>query len=711
MHDSSLQPSRDEADWTLRAAVRALGPWLLVGFALRLLLLPACMHPDLLSVYDRVRLLHEGAFRLSDYSFQALPLLLHDLWARACGVTLPDFSGVRWPNPTEGEIFDQTRHLLAEPQALVWLALWKLPYLVCDLLVGCAIAWSVPRRHAVYAGALWMLHPLALYASSVFAKYEPFMLLPLVLGLGSLLRGRTTRGALLLGIAGALRLYPLMLVLPLALAAETGARKRSEFVALAALPLVCVLGASAGAAAWAWWIAVPLAAGSWWAYTRVRGTRGEWFAAAVLALVVCVAAPRIFASLFDARYSIEQVFHHSSFLTESLDASSAAEAGVLSPFLLGYGLLLLWVLRRSSEVGAAARANFVLDTALLAAACFYGLSFFHPQYIALLAAIACLSLHRAPGFAAAHGLQIVGALLLLLAFPGGHTTVQLFLPLSPADVGSLPEPAAVMPRALAALPWPGLGRTLLALGGVWIAIEVLRAARNDSAVEPARTSRWLLYLGIGAWPAALVAYLVCCAQPSVTSLRPTGAELGSSTVKGQGAVQFTLGDRAPAGLLVSTTAAPSGPALWRVQFFADGAAPGAPAAEVLLTDDELRPGSIEGLAPGTLQIPLDRVKLDPHVHYRTVLLRETPAAVGEQRVQALERVAAADLLLAVNDRAYLRFEQARVSLSGPPVHAAGAPYEVGGGLPLRTTWFVLLGASALAAAAWFARRGLRKPRV
>ncbi|TAJ11154.1 MAG: hypothetical protein EPO68_14770, partial [Planctomycetota bacterium] len=55
----------DLSSW--RDSARGLVGWLIVGFALRLLFLPTALHPDLLSVYDRVRLMHTGQFELSDY--------------------------------------------------------------------------------------------------------------------------------------------------------------------------------------------------------------------------------------------------------------------------------------------------------------------------------------------------------------------------------------------------------------------------------------------------------------------------------------------------------------------------------------------------------------------------------------------------------------------------------------------------------------------
>jgi hypothetical protein len=624
------------------------------------LFLPTALHPDLLSVYDRVRLIYSGQFELSDFSFQALPILLHDLWARLTQVPLPDFSGVPWPNPTEGQIFEQTGILLSQPQALLWLAIWKLPYLLVDLCVGIAIAWAVPRRHARFAGALWMLHSLALYASAAFAKYEPFMLLPLVLGLGSLIRGKTTRAMILVGVACAMRVYPLVLVVPLAIAAGRTTRERLECAALAGLPFACVLGASAVGHALAWWIAAPAAIGLWYGYRAIRARRWEWVAGVVLAIGAALALPSLLDRLQAARYSVENIFHHAVFLNSG--ASQAADIGALSPFLLAYGALVLWLLHRSGSVAAADRPGFAFEALLLAAACMFGLSFFHPQYVALLAVLACLCLHRARGLASAHGLQVLGALCSLLAFPGGHTTVQLFLPLDPANVASLPEPTAALPRALAGVPWPTLGRTLLTLGGAWMALELLRRDRRAHAA-PAREP-WL-WIGAAAWPIALALYVGCCLRPAVTVLRPSGEQLGASLVKGAGPLSFRIGDAQPSGLLVTTSQPVAvGPRRWRVQFIAESTTDGKPDAELVLDHAELYPGAIEGLSPGTLRIPLDRVKLDPNFGYRAVLFEETPPVQVEKRVQALQRVAAAELLGDVVANAAARLRETGRSIFG-----------------------------------------------
>lgn len=704
--DSGAPAGPDWLSW--RSAVRAVLPWLLVGCAIRLLLLPTSLHPDLLSTYDRVRLLHAGRFELADYSFQALPILLHDLWARLLQVPLPDFSGVRWPQPTEGEIFEQSARLFAHPQALLWLALWKLPYLLTDLCVGIAVAWAVPRAQARFAGALWLLHPLAIYASSAFAKYEPFMLLPLVLGCGVLRRGFTTRALILIGIACAMRVYPLVLALPIAIAVGRTTRARIESLALIGLPLACVIGASASGHGLAWWLAAPLALAAWFGYRAIRATRWEWPAGLVIAVGAALFLPRLAERLYASEYTIENIFHHASFLADGGSASAAAGASALSPFLLGYGLLVLWIGYRTSSVADAERADFALEAALLSAGCLFGFAFFHPQYVALLAALACLSLHRAPGLAAAHGLQLVGALCALFAFAGGNTTVRLFLPLGPLDVASLPEPAEALPRALADLPWPVLGRTLLALGALWTAFELVRAHRA-SAASTGEPQRGLLWLGIAAWPASLALYAACCLRPEVVALRPTGDQLGANQVMGQGAIDFRVGDAAPDGLLVTTTQlAAAEPVRWRVQFFAEGPAPGQPALEAVFDHAELYPGASQGLSPGTLRIPLDRVQLVPGVRYRAVVLNEAAAPRAEQVVQALERVQAGDLLRGLPAQAWRRLQQARVAHFGVSVHAIETRYEPRSALQLGSLWLALLIVCALGAAFAFARERARR---
>jgi len=695
---------------------RRMFGWLLIGASVRLALLPFAFHPDLLSVYDRVRLVRDGAIELADCGFQALPILLHLLWAQLLALPLPDLSGVSWPEPSETEIFEQGWKMMTAPGALASLALWKLPYLLADLACGWLLARLVGARHALTALALWMLHPIAIFTTAVFAKYESFMLVPLLGGLLLLVRGRTAAGFLALGLAAALRIYPLLLIPPLVLLCAPGARRRLELTSIALAPLVWVLVSVATRSLAVGLLLPPALVVLALLDQRLRGTRTHRALLAALALGIVFAAPFAHRALFDADNSFANVFHHLSFLAPATDASAAGQS-VLSLFGLSYGLLLLWCQRRSSaraELDAAPVPHAdLLDATLLAALCFYGSSFFHPQYAALLCCLAILRLPRLAEGGIAHALQIAGVLCSLLAFRGGNASVRLFLPMAPIDVHQLPEPLDVMPAGLEALPWPALGRTLIAIGSVWMALSLLgwlpqprgTTSRGGLVALASATLLWLL---------APCAYLASVALHPREHLVPVGqaqqdelawsgpfAERGFLYQAYTGSIDaLRIWPEAPPSP-IGTTSSPASQAqpLLRARIYERR--PGERErehADFELAPMQLLPPPQAQLPNGAFDLPLPALTLRHGSQYRVVLEREASAQPPERevRVQGLKRFSGPQLLeharleFARRWRQGFEWPRTRVLRGG---HAEGV---MGPGPLLRNAWCALVIAAAVA---------------
>lgn len=503
VNDNAQGPERGLPPTTTIAALLAL------GLAMRLALLPVGAHPDLLSVYDRVRLVLSGSHDWSDFSIQALPMALHGLWAWITGVALPDMGGVNWPDPTELEVWREARRVLSVTSAGT-LALWKLPYLLCDLAVGLVLTRLVPARRAAGVLALWACHPVLLYAIGLFAKYESFMLLPLVLGLLQLKRGRTGVGFLLFGVAIAMRLYPLLLLPAMVWCATPSTRRRLELAALAAAPLGVVLAGSSLAERTglplvaAWGVALVAAGAVGVAYLACSGRRLEPLVGAAVVLAAAWASPYVLETTFAADSSAWNALHHLRFVFGDLGAQRMDGLWwfglAWSAVVIGAGLRA----RRRTDVASA--AEDVLDAALCAALVFFSLSLFHPQYAALLAVLVLARMHRLPSGSAIHALQLLGLGVLAMhpAFLSGSTTVRLLVPLAPDPVLGLPDPRDLFPPALAALPWPAAGRALMLVAAGWTVFEILRSPRERDG----HCARPLpLAAALATWPLAGLFYV------------------------------------------------------------------------------------------------------------------------------------------------------------------------------------------------------------
>ncbi|MCA8954875.1 MAG: hypothetical protein KDC87_02310 [Planctomycetes bacterium] len=482
---------------------RSLAGWLLIGAAIRLLLVPLALHPDLLAVYSRVLLWERGELALYDFKLQALPMLVHRLWSIVSFAELPDMSGLQWPMLLD-DVHRRMLDILGSPRALISVATWKLPYALADLACGVLLARLGGAVRGMAALRMWMLHPFVLYVVCLVGKYESFMLVPLLLGLLDLRAGRPNRGFLLLGVAVAMRIYPGLLVAPIALAITPSLRRRLEYLALAAAPQAVLLLCCTVRSTAAWFVLPPLAVLAWGAYRRTRGSRWEplvW--CGVLSGIAWAIATHLGPSV-NPNYSTQPLLDHGAYLTRSRIELSPSDTILL--FGIAYGAVLVWAHRvgMTRQPGEPIRFDDVLDACVLACASFFAFCFFNPQYGMLLIAVAVLHLGRTADSRPAHGVQLLGVLLFLLYFGGGTASiVHLFVPMSPREVLDLPGPLDNLPESVAELEWPTFGRTLLALGCGWMAIDVLLARRRGTTGAITGWSA-LLRAGVLAWPVGLL---------------------------------------------------------------------------------------------------------------------------------------------------------------------------------------------------------------
>ena len=240
---------------TLPPALRdpaARGPllgWLGVGLAVRFVLMPFAVTPDLLAVYWRAHLIADDGRLFGDYLVNMGAHYAHATWLELARPLLPP-PGVMWRQPwffaDWGALAPQvTRWFSTQPWTYRTLFVLKVPYLLADLgagLILMALAGQAPQARSVRrAWAFWMLSPIGLYASYVFGRYEMF---PVVLVAGALLaceRQRPWWGALLLGSAITMRTYPLLLVPVFALIVMRRPLTQAAWAAVALAPLGLVM--------------------------------------------------------------------------------------------------------------------------------------------------------------------------------------------------------------------------------------------------------------------------------------------------------------------------------------------------------------------------------------------------------------------------------------------------------------------------------------
>lgn len=128
------------------------------------------------------------------------------------------------------------------PDLFKQLFLFKFPYLFFDLgLTFLLVSLFQKEREKRLVLGLWLLNPLALYTTFMIGQFDiiPVFLIVLALWLAS--KRRDGLAAIALGFGGAFKMFPLLLVLPLALVLGENLKKRARLVFLGILPYLIAI--------------------------------------------------------------------------------------------------------------------------------------------------------------------------------------------------------------------------------------------------------------------------------------------------------------------------------------------------------------------------------------------------------------------------------------------------------------------------------------
>lgn len=427
---------------------RILG-WLGVGLALRLLVMPFAVTADTLAVYWRSHVIAYDGVLFSDYLVNMGAHYVHAASLRVLGPFLPSPDAL-WTDPwwwaDSSALAPQVlRETFLRDDVFATLFVLKLPYLAAELGAGVALlALLSSARPALArrAWVFWMLSPIGVYATYLFARYEAFAVVLVVAALWCVERERAWAGALLLGLAVTMRSYPLLLLPVVGLLAVRGWRRQGLWAALALTPFALVLLTNQLLAEEVGEIArlSDFSSGAtFFAYTIPVDAGGVVFLFPLAALVLYGAlAGRVWGWWGDGR---------------------------TAP---GLGELWVWL--------------FVLHAAM------FGLATFSAHYFMWLTPFVAIALARRPGWRAVLPLHLAQVVVVLaMADLAGGPVLAVFAPLAPDLVASIPslyEATLGAPETAARL--EGLLRTVfVALMGlsVWPAlVELVRPGGRQQPV-------------------------------------------------------------------------------------------------------------------------------------------------------------------------------------------------------------------------------------
>lgn len=198
--------------------------YLLIGFLIRIFLMPLFTHWDLPALYEMVRYIaYEGIknvyavvynynkwaavyppltfFSLAGYLFVLKPLM--PLFSSGAPFDLNSIFYPGW---------------VTSDHAFRYLFLLKLPFLFFDLGLAYLLSLFFKKEEEKLATfKFWVFCPVALYVSFIFGHFDIVPTFFVVLSLWFLKKKRISYAFLLLGIAAAFKSYPLFLLLPLVL--------------------------------------------------------------------------------------------------------------------------------------------------------------------------------------------------------------------------------------------------------------------------------------------------------------------------------------------------------------------------------------------------------------------------------------------------------------------------------------------------------------
>lgn len=232
--------------------------WAAIGAIVRLLLLPVGISSDTLAVYWRSHLIAFHGEVFSEYLVNMGSHGVHALWLRIVQPLMGPADGL-WTHPwwwqdPFGLVPEHMTAFLARPDAWRVITLLKLPYVAAEVAAGLVLLWIVwgrddgrPRDPQVAARsrrlwAFWMLSPAALYATVLFARYEAFPVLAIVVAVLLLERDRPWWAAVVIGIAITLRTYPIVFVPVIALVTQRSLARQLGWSAAAVAPFAVSMG-------------------------------------------------------------------------------------------------------------------------------------------------------------------------------------------------------------------------------------------------------------------------------------------------------------------------------------------------------------------------------------------------------------------------------------------------------------------------------------
>lgn len=237
--------------------------WLALGVTIRLILMPITLHPDLWAhsfvvyffAYEGILNPYEHLLSLSANHPLVTNWGVFDtfIYPPLTYFTLGIFRVLVKPFTDSNfipNLWQDLGSVYSNKALFSHLFFFKLPYLFIDIAVGFLLSSLFRKKNKkLTVFRLWMLNPVTLYASFMMGQFDVLPVLFMILSLYYAKNKKPYASLISLGIGGAYKMFPLLLIIPTALVLNQRFGQRIKLIVAGTTPFVLAslpyLGSSA----------------------------------------------------------------------------------------------------------------------------------------------------------------------------------------------------------------------------------------------------------------------------------------------------------------------------------------------------------------------------------------------------------------------------------------------------------------------------------
>lgn len=212
----------------------------ILAVALRLLVAAFIFHPDIKTIGFQTSFLKEGVFNIYSYlvdNKKSLPLKDNFVYFPLTYLTLGSYqtfiSSILGSSFTDWLANADSNRVVIDQNIFKYLLALKLPYLIFDIAIAfLLLKYFDDPKLGKKAFTLWLFNPFTIFITYAFGNVDTFPVFFTVLSLMFMNKGKLKLSSLMLGIAAAFKIYPLLFV-PFLVLAGKGAKEK---ITLGAIP-------------------------------------------------------------------------------------------------------------------------------------------------------------------------------------------------------------------------------------------------------------------------------------------------------------------------------------------------------------------------------------------------------------------------------------------------------------------------------------------